>query len=145
MSRAEIELPWPEYPNCPCGCLAIGLKLSSRTGHLARLCKCSSCTNSRNVRRGKRGQAKTHRVLGGQGFTPYHEESGLFYDLTVRPEVKTGKQVPASFAKFVTTDWFRRALSQSERAIPVGIDARPAVSIDGKWLVVDLKPKGKSA
>lgn len=45
-------------------------------------------TNGRNVKKGKRGQARTHQTLGGQGFTPYHEESGLFYDLTVRPEVK---------------------------------------------------------
>lgn len=123
---------------CPCGCGQTGSKLSHKSGHVARTCACASCRNSRNVRRGKRGQARTHAALGGQGFTPYHEESGLFYDLTVRPEVKAGEQVPTSFRKFVATDWFRRALSQSERSIPVGINARACVSIDGRWLVVDL-------
>jgi hypothetical protein len=126
---------------CPCGCGQTGSKLSVKTGHVARLCSCPSCRNSRNVKKGKRGQAKTHAALGGSGFTPYHEESGLFYDLTVRPEVKVGAQVPASFHRFVSSEWFRHALSQSERSIPVGIDARPAVSIDGRWLVVDLKRK----
>lgn len=123
---------------CPCGCGVTGSKLSSKTGHIVRECACASCRGSRNVRKGKRGQAKTHRALGGQGFTPYHEESGMFRDITVRPEVKTGAQVPASFGKFVGTDWFRHALSQSERSIPVGIDAKPCVSIDGRWLVVKL-------
>jgi hypothetical protein len=126
---------------CPCGCGSTGSKLSFKTGHVARMCTCLSCRNTRNVKKGKRGQARTHAALGGQGFTPYHEESGRFYDLTVRPEVKAGDQVPATFHRFIGTDWFRRALSQSERAIPVGIDARPCVSIDGRWLVVDLKTK----
>jgi hypothetical protein len=126
---------------CPCGCGITGSRLSERTGHIVRLCGCPSCRNSRNVKRGKRAQAKTHQALDGSGFTPYHEESGLFYDLTVRPEVKAGAQIPATFRKFLLTDWFRRALSQSERAIPAGVDARPAVSIDGRWLVVDLQRK----
>jgi len=133
---SEVYLPGSP---CPCGCGMTGSKLSFKTGHVARVCACPPCRNSRNVRKGKRGQAVTHRALGGQGFTPHHEESGLFYDLTVRPEVKVGSQVPTSFHKFISTDWFRRALSQSERGIPVGIDARASVSIDGRWLIVDLK------
>jgi hypothetical protein len=123
---------------CPCGCGQSGSKLSFKTGHVVRVCDCASCRGRRNQKRGRRAQAKTHRALRGQGFTPYHEESGLFYDLTVRPEVKAGSQVPATFRRFLETDWFRRALSQSERAIPEGVDARPCVSIDGRWLVVDL-------
>ncbi len=130
---------------CPCGLTGCtGSKLSTKTGHVARNCICVKCRGRRNQAKGKRGQAKTHKALGGQGFTPFHEESGLFYDLTVRPEVKAGDQVPANFRTFIGTDWFRRALSQSERSIPDGIDARPAVSIDGRWLVVDLRnPKAK--
>lgn len=124
---------------CPCGTTdCTGSKLSTKTGHVVG-CICVSCRNRRNQKAGKRAQAKSHRNLDGQGFTPHHEESGLFYDLTVRPEVKTGAQVPALFRKFLLTDWFRRALSQSSRSIPVGIDARPAVCIDGRWLVVDLQ------
>jgi hypothetical protein len=91
--------------------------------------------------RGRAAQRKTHQALDGQGVSPFHEEAGLFYDLTVRPEVKAGAQVPMTFRKFLLTDWFRRALSQSSRSIPVGIDARPAVCIDGRWLVVDLQRK----
>jgi hypothetical protein len=124
---------------CPCGCGQTGSKLSMKTGHIVKLCGCSSCRNSRNVKRGKRGQAKTHRALDGQGFTPYNEESGVFYDLTVRPEVKAGAQIPASFRSFVSSEWFRHALSQSSRAIPEGVDARPCVSLDGRYLVVDLQ------
>jgi hypothetical protein len=93
----------------------------------------------RNRVKGRAAQRKSHQALGGQGFSPNHEEAGIFYDLTVRPEVKTGQQVPQSFRKFLGLDWTRRALSQSERAIPVGIDARASICIDGRWLVVDLK------
>lgn len=137
---SEMLLAYRPGQPCPCGTEGCtGSKLSTKTMHVARVCICLSCRNRRNVKKGKRGQAKTHRALDGQGFTPYHEESGLFYDLTVRPEVKTGAQVPSSLAKFLGTDWFRRALSQSERAIPVGIDARPSVCVDGRWLIVDLQ------
>jgi hypothetical protein len=128
---------------CPCGCGVTGSKLSFKSGHVVRLCACPSCRNSRNVKRGKRGQAKTHRALDGQGFTPFHEESGLFYDLTVRPEVKAGAQIPASFRSFVSSEWFRHALSQSSRSIPEGVDARPCVSLDGRWLIVDLQRREK--
>lgn len=57
-------------------------------------------------------------------------------------ESKAGKQVPASFTKFVGLDWTRRALSQAERAIPEGVVAAPAIYLEpaggGIWLVVRL-------
>jgi hypothetical protein len=57
-------------------------------------------------------------------------------------EAKAGAQVPASFAKFAGLEWTRRAISQAERAIPVGVQANPAVYIEvprkGAWLVVKL-------
>ena len=134
-----------QYPGyCPCqeqlcrDALGIGTKLT-RLGHLVG-CRCPSCRGRRSKRKGQAAQAKTHKALGGSGFTPSNEESGIFYNLclTVRPEVKAGKQTPASFTKFISGEWFRHALSQSERAIPVGIDAKASVSIDGKWLVVKI-------
>jgi hypothetical protein len=128
---------WHPYDPCPCECGVIGWKLR-KNGHVVG-CSCRSCIGGRNRKKGQAAQAKAHRALGGQGFTPTHEESGLYYDLTVRPEVKTGQQVPASFRKFISLDWTRRAMSQSERAIAVGIDARASICIDGRWLVVDLK------
>src|SRR3990167_5078602 len=120
-----------QYPGpCPCekqlcrDALGIGTKLT-KYGHLVG-CRCRSCLGRRSKRKGQAAQAKTHKALGGEGLTPCNEESGIFYTLTVRPEVKAGKQTPASFTKFVSGEWFRHALSQSERAIPVGIDAKPS-------------------
>lgn len=73
---------------------------------------------------------------------PAHEERSFTYTLKYRPEVKSGGQVPAAFVRFVATEWFRRALRQSERSIPVGSGARPAVFLDlgrgGRWLVVRM-------
>jgi hypothetical protein len=141
--------PWLPYSPCPCGCGVVGWKLvrplkdDLGPAHVVG-CSCRRHTNKRNVRKGKAAQARTHTELIGSGFTPYHEESGRFADITVRPEVKAGKQVPKAFHAFLATDWFRRALSQSERAIPEGVDARPAVSIDGRWLVVDIRPKKRA-
>jgi hypothetical protein len=79
-----------------------------------------------------------HRALGGTAWTPAHEESARVYHIEALPESKTGGQVPKSWAKFLETDWFRRALSQSERAIPAGTNCKPAVVIDGKWMVVRI-------
>jgi hypothetical protein len=140
------RVTWRPYDPCVCGCGVIGWKttkplaggLSMGEAHVVG-CSCRHHTGKRNRKKGQAAQAKAHRALGGQGFTPTHEESGLYYDLTVRPEVKTGQQIPASFRKFIGLDWTRRALSQSERAIAVGIDARASICIDGRWLVVDLK------
>jgi hypothetical protein len=128
---------------CPCGCGATASRLSVKTGHVRGTCKCRPCIGSRNQRKGKRGQAKTHRALGGTSFTPHHEESGRPYtiEVSVLPEVKTGAQIPASWAKFIATDWWRRAYSQSERGAPIGTGVLPAVVLEGRWCIVDLKPR----
>ena len=128
---------------CPCGCGETGSKLSFKTGHVARSCKCAPCRGRRNQAKGKRGQAKTHKRLGGTSWTPTHEESGRPYtiEVSVLPEVKTGQQIPVSWSKFVSTEWFRRAYEQSERAVPFGTGVVPAVVLEGRWLIADLKPK----
>lgn len=135
------------HPGDPCPCETAGCsgsKLSFKTGHVARGCLCKSCTGRRSQKKGRAAQRTTHQALGGQGFSPNHEESGLFYDLTVRPEVKHGyPKDTKKFREFLGTEWFRRALSQSSRSIPVGIDARACVSIDGRWLIVDLQDRGQ--
>jgi hypothetical protein len=84
-----------------------------------------------------------HRALGGQGFTPSNEESARPYtvEVSVMPESKAGAQIPKSFDSFLSTDWFRRALSQSERSAPFGAGVLPSVVLRGRWLIVDLKPK----
>jgi hypothetical protein len=124
----------------PRSCVAIGTKLT-KFGHLVG-CTCRSCLGRRNQRSGKRAQARGHRALGGIGFTPSNEESHGAYDLRVQVEHKTGEQVPASFRKFVTLDWTRRALNQAERAVRVGDGAHPSVMIDGRWLIVDCRSIG---
>lgn len=126
---------------CPCGCGQTGSKLSFKTGHVARSCTCRSCIGRRNQRKGKAGQAKTHRRLGGQGFTPSNEESARPYTIecVVMPEVKAGEQIPANWDRFIASDWFRRALSQSSRAVPVGSGALPCVVIRGDFAIVDLR------
>lgn len=87
-----------------------------------------------------------HRRLGGEGWTPTHEEAARPYtiEVTVMPESKTGSQIPATFDRFISTDWFRRALSQSERATPVGTGVLPAVVIRGDWCIVDIRKRGRS-
>jgi hypothetical protein len=124
---------------CPCGCGVTGSKLSFKTGHIVRLCGCSSCRNSRNVKRGKRAQAKGHKALGGVGFTPGNEESTNGYDVRCQVEHKAGAQVPQNFRAFIAGEWFRHALSQADRARRVGDGSMPAVMIDGRWIVVDAK------
>jgi len=86
-----------------------------------------------------------HRRLGGEGFTPSNEETARPYEVTVSvmPESKTGGQVPASFDRFIGTDWFRRALGQSKRAVPVGSGVLPAVVIRGDWCIVDIRGRKK--
>jgi hypothetical protein len=146
-------MTWHPYDPCPCGCGVIGWKLTKplwtfengverrEPPHVVG-CNCVRHRNIRNGKRGKRGQAKSHAALIGEGFTPYHEESGRFADITVRPEVKTG--YPAKTKKlreFLASEWFKAALKQSADAIPDGIAARPAVHIDGRWLIVDTEGK----
>ena len=161
-------MPWPSWPRCPCGCGVEGLKLTAvlTRGPFAgqqhvKGCRCRSHIAKRNRKGGQRGQHDMHRDLGGIGFTPSNEESGRGYDVSVlateggtlttdaavqvvsvHPEAKTGQQVPASLVKFLTTDWYRRALGQSQRGLPFGSGARPAVwcQLPGgrKVLVVDF-------
>lgn len=133
--------PWQGWPACPCGCGVDGLKLSVKTGHVARDCACRPCIGRRNQQKGKRAQAKTHRALGGTGFTPSNEESARPYqvEVTVMPEVKHGQQVPANFDRFIESEWFRRALDQSSRAVPTGSGALPCVVIRGQWAVIDIR------
>jgi hypothetical protein len=59
------------------------------------------------------------------------------------PESKAGNQIPKSFDAFVKSDWFRRALSQSQRACPVGMGVLPAVVIRGDWCIVDIRGRTK--
>jgi hypothetical protein len=131
---------------CPCNleiqgrrCTMVGTKLT-RYGHLVA-CSCPTCTGRRNKRSGQRAQAKMHKRLGGEGFTPTHEEAARPYtiEVTVMPESKTGGQVPANWDRFIATDWFRRALDQSTRATPVGSGVLPAVVIRGDWAIVDIR------
>lgn len=129
-------LPWEGWPKCPCGCEHENLKLT-RYGHVLG-CRCASCRGRRNQRKGQRGQARGHKALGGQGFTPSNEESVGGYDIRVQVEWKTGQQVPAGFHKFVALEWFHRALGQADRARRIGDGSMPALGIDGKWLIVQL-------
>ena len=133
-----------EAPNpvCICGCGEVNLKMQLKTGHVVG-CKCPSCIGRRNRRKGQKGQAKMHKRLGGTGFTPTNEESARPYhvECLVMPESKVGGQVPASFDKFIGTEWFRRAMSQSSRAVPFGSGALPCVVIRGDYAVVDIRRK----
>lgn len=136
-----------ELGPCACGesaCEQIGTKLSKALDeetapHLVG-CRCIRHRNRRNQSKGKRGQAKGHRALGGQGMTPSNEESVGGYDVRCQVEWKTGEQIPASFTKFVSLDWTRRALSQANRARRIGDGSMPTVGIviGGKtYLVVE--------
>ena len=136
--RAEHE--WVPGNECPCRtCGVVGLKLT-RSGHVLG-CKCHECIGRRNQRKGKRNQALTHRRLGGTGFTPSNEESARAYqvEVTVFPEHKGGAQIPASWDKFTGTEWFRRALEQSTRAVPAGSGALPALTLRSQFCIVDIR------
>ena len=143
-----------DFGPCPCSytdppwlhtCTAEGTKLT-RYGHLVG-CNCPSCRGRRSKRKGQKAQAKMHKRLGGQGFTPSNEESARPYEVTVlvMPESKTGGQVPASWDKFIGTEWFRRALDQSTRAAPVGSGVLPAVVIRSDWCVINIRPDKRVA
>jgi hypothetical protein len=127
-------------PECICGCGVFNLKTQLKTGHVVG-CICRPCTGRRSKRKGQAAQARTHKRLGGEGWTPSNEESARPYSIEcmVMPEVKTGQQVPASFDKFISTEWFRRALSQSARAVPFGSGALPCVVLRGDYAIVDIR------
>lgn len=127
---------------CPCGepdCDMQGTILLKKTGHL-RGCGCTPCRNAGNHKAGHRSQDRTHAKLGGRGRAPTNEASARPYvaEIAVMPESKTGDQLPASWRKFIASDWFRHAIAQADRAVPVGSGVVPAVSIDNRYLVVDL-------
>jgi hypothetical protein len=84
-----------------------------------------------------------HKRLGGTGFTPHDEESARPYlvECMVMPESKTGAQIPTSWDKFIATEFFRRALEQSERAVPAGSGALPCVVLRGDFAVIDIRRK----
>ncbi len=130
---------WPGWPLCPCGCGHEAMKLN-RAEHVVG-CTCRPCTGRRSQKKGKAAQTRTHQRLGGTGFTPSNEESARPYTITAMPEVKTGGQIPKNWDRFVESDWFRRALDQSQRGIPTGSGAKASVSIRGDFLIVDMRPR----
>ena len=137
---------------CPCGwgapfpersCGVIGTKLT-RYGHLVG-CKCQPCIGRRNRRSGQKTEAKRHRRLGGQGQTP-RDELAFSYSINVTTEDKHGNQIPRNFNWFIETEWFKRALRQAQKKVPVGSDALPFVVLDlgrrGMWMVGPLPERG---
>lgn len=116
--------------------------------HGRRRGDCRSCLATRNRNFGRAVQREMHVALGGTGVSPTHEESGRGYTIeamtvSVHPEAKGGAQIPKNLVTFLDTDWYRRALSQSQRSLPIGmgVQMRPAVwcHLPGgrKVLVVD--------
>ena len=142
MSSSPFEREWVPFTACPCGeCEVVAAKLT-KFGH-ALGCGCRSCIGRRNKRSGRKAQARSYRRLGGLApFTPGHEENAGTFSVEVQVESKSGKQIPASFSKFTTLEWTRRALSQAERAIPEGVKANAAIYMEiprqGAYLVVKL-------
>lgn len=137
---------WQPFAECPClqRCGIRAAKLSVRTGH-AFGCKCRSCLGRRNRSKGRKAQSRMHYRLDGEGPSPANEETARGYLVTVfvMPEAKKGQQIPRGLIKALATDWFRRALRQSERAIPVGSNAKAAIYFepDGSetgWLLVRI-------
>jgi len=140
---------YQDFGPCPCGepnC-PWGDKIKRKTGHLVG-CICLSCRNAENRRTGRKAHERMHTNLGGTGKPPQHEESARPYhvsldvlEVTVMPESKEGDQVPAGFSTFIESEWWRRAISQANRARPVGSGGVvPAVVIDGRYIVADLQP-----
>jgi hypothetical protein len=77
-----VKAVFQELGPCPCGsprCDVVGTKLT-RFGHLVG-CKSEEATGRRNRRKGQAGQARTHKRLGGQGWTPSNEESARPYGI----------------------------------------------------------------
>lgn len=120
--------------------------------HGRRRGDCRSCISARNKRFGQAVQHEMHTELGGTGPTPHDEEAGRGYDvetIRVHPEAKGGQQIPKSIVTFLETDWFRRAMSQSSRSLPIGSTARPALWLHlpggRRILLVDYGQKGGKA
>lgn len=137
---------WGPGACCPCGCNLVALKLTKR-GHVVG-CKCRPCLGARNRSKGQRAQKNAHRALGGTGNTPTNEEWGAGYEVTlyVQPEVKKGAQVPKSFAKFIGTEWLRRAMRQAEMASAPGKHPTVYIELPGStegWMVAKVRKDHK--
>lgn len=131
-----------EYPLCSCGCGVYGV-LTKREPQHARGCTCRVHQGRRNRANGQRSQSKGYKKLGGKAMrSPTNEEWAEVLNIPVKMENKAGQQIPANFRRFVEGEWWRRALSQAERSIPVGVDARAAVRLDlgrdGDFVLVRL-------
>lgn len=132
--------PWSGWPLCPCGCGVEGLKLQLHHDRHVVGCACASCRGRRNRRKGKAAERRRHLRLGGQGRTPA-DELPQAYTLTVTTEDKTGAQIPESFRRFVGSAWYRDAIAQARKKLPVGSTALPAVYLETTrsrwWLIVE--------
>lgn len=86
-----------------------------------------------------------HRALGGTGRSRHDEEKNKPYtvEVTVLPENKEGGQVPKNLAAGLVSEWLADAFSQAERGAPVGAHVLPAVSIEHRYLIVDLHPENR--
>lgn len=133
---------------CPCGfpaCDAIGTTLLKRTGHL-RDCGCPSCRAGARQAKGAKGEQRRHAALRSKAAP--NDEYPYAYPITVMTQDKTGEQVPAEFVRFVGGAFYRHAMRQVERKVPIGGDVFPALYLEpesgGAWLVVDIAPKGKA-
>lgn len=131
---------------CVCGhesCDAVGTKLN-KEGHLTDCC-CPVCTARYSSRKGRRGEVRRHAVLS-RGKAP-NDEYPNAYPLTVMTQDKVGEQIPKSFSDFVATEFYRHAMQQVERKVPIGADVHPALYLEpeggGAWLLVDIAPKTK--
>lgn len=132
-----------DFRICPCGlCDIVGTKLT-RYGHLVR-CTCNTCRGRRNQRKGRASEAKTYRALGGQGRT-LKDDYFFTMSLDIAYENKSGGEIPESFRDFITSKWAKDALRQAAKKIPVGADARRALTLDcgtdGRWAIVDIGRK----
>lgn len=124
-------------PGCPCGCLVTGSKLT-KYAHVIG-CACRPCTGRRNRAKGQASQRKMHRASGGTGWTPQHEGRTV-YTYEASPENKTGQQIPDSWRKFLSSVFFVNAMRQNAKDTPVGSMAKPALCLDGRYVVIDLGP-----
>lgn len=154
-----------DHDACPCTCGAPVMWGLNKWGHAARTCGhkewgaergcvTKACIVRRNNKKGRSAHVEMHRELRTEDMPllPHKdEEKGQTYPvevLYVRPESKAGKQIPVNFISFITGEWFRHALRQSELGVPVGSGARPAVYVNagrkGKFLIIPIKPKGRA-
>lgn len=138
---------WLPYSPCPCGCDVTASKLSVKSGHVVK-CECHSCRGRRNQRKGKRGEHNRHRNLGGVGFTP-QDELGHAYSVEIVTQDKKGSVIPRNFVTFIESEFYRHAISQAERSIPVGVQASPSLYLEpaggGAFLVVQVIPRKRKA